>query len=240
MVSAAISKARNIPRYIALQKVVKTSLQKRPISVVSWDPRLPSIDAIQKKHYRAMTSIDPYLKEVYPEAPLVAYRRPKNIREYLIRAKLPPKNRSYQSRQLNGMKKCKKSCLICPYILEGKHLKHNNFRWNIISNVNCETFNAVYMLICTKERCIGKEQFYIVETERTLKDRVCEHLGYINTKKTNQPAGYHFNLPGHSKQDMKVTILEKQYKSDPEYRKERESFLIRKFNTFRRGMNKKP
>ena len=87
---------------------------------------------------------------------------------------------------------------------------------------------------------MGKEQFYIGETERTLKDRVCEHLGCINTKKTNQPAGYHFNLPGHSKKDMKVTILEKQYKNYPEYRKERESLLIRKFNSFRRGMNKKP
>ena len=91
MVSAAIAKARNIPRHIALQKVVKPSQQKSPILVVSWDPRFPSIDAIQKKHYRAMTSIDPYLKEVYPEVPLVAYRRPKNIGEYLIRAKFPPK-----------------------------------------------------------------------------------------------------------------------------------------------------
>ena len=220
--------------------MVKTLHQKRPISVVSWDPRLPSIYAIQKKHYRAMTSLDPYLKEVYPEVPMVAYRRPKNIREYLIRAKLPPKNRSHPSRQLKGMKKCKNTCLICPYILEGKDVKQNSFRWNIITSVNCQTYNSVYMLICTKDRCRGKEQYYIGETERKLKDRICEHLGYINTKNTNQPAGYHFNLPGHNKHDMKVTILEKQFKNDPEYRKERESYLIRKFNTFRRGMNKKP
>ena len=158
MVSAAITKARNMPRHIALQKVVKPLKQKRPISVVSWDPRLPSIDAIQKKHYRTMTSIDPYLKEVYPEVPLVAYRRPKNIREYLIRAKLPPKNRSYQTRQLKGMTKCKKGCLICPYIQEGKDVNFNNSKWNIITSVNCETYNSVYMLSCTKERCRGKEQ----------------------------------------------------------------------------------
>ena len=52
--------------------------------------------------------------------------------------------------------------------------------------------------------CIEKEQFYIEETERTLKDGVCEQH-----QKTNQPAGCHFNLPGHSKQDMKVKILER-------------------------------
>ena len=104
MVSAGISKVIYKARR---QKVVKPSQQKRPISVVSWDPRLPSIDAIQNKHYRAMTSLDPYLKEVYPEAPFVAYKRPKNI--YLIRAKLPPQNLSNPERQLKGMKRSKKN-----------------------------------------------------------------------------------------------------------------------------------
>jgi hypothetical protein len=125
MVSAAISKARNIPRHIGLQKVVKPSHQKRPISVVSWDPRLPNIDATQQKNYRAMTFPDPYLKEVYPEVPLVAYGRPTNIREYLIRAKLPPKNRSNPSRQLKGMTKRKNTCLTFSYILEVKNVKQN-------------------------------------------------------------------------------------------------------------------
>ena len=45
------------------------------------------------------------------------------------------------------------------------------------------------------------------------------HLGYINT-------GEHFNLPGHS------IRVEKVISTDPEYRKERESHLVRKFNTF--------
>ena len=197
----------------------------------SWDPRLPSIDAIQQKHYCAMTSLDPYLKAVFPEAPITAYRRPTNIKEYLIRAKHPPKNQSNTKWKING---------ICPNVLEGKDIKHENFKWNIQTSVNCATYNWCYMVICTKERCTGKDPLYIGETERKLKCRICEHLGYINTRNTTQPAGLHFNLPGHSKTDMKVTILEKQFKLDPEYRKERESFLIRKFNTLRRGPNKKP
>ena len=81
---------------------------------------------------------------------------------------------------------------------------------------------------------------YIGESERTLKERICEHLGYINTKKIRGPAGEHFNLPGHTKADMKVLVLEKVKYTDPEYRKERESHLIRKFNTFYKGLNKKP
>ena len=71
------------------------------------------------------------------------------------------------------------------------------------------------MLICTKEKCKQNEkcqQLYIGETERTLKDRICEHIGYINTKNKSQPAGQHFNKAGHSKADMKVAILEKIFK----------------------------
>ena len=101
-------------------------------------------------------------------------------------------------------------------------MNFNNSKWNIITSVNCETFNSVYKLSYTKESYRGKEQKYIGETERKLKNWICEHLGYINTKNTNQPAGYYFHLPGHTKHDMKVTILEKQFKIDPQYRKERE------------------
>ena len=50
IVDFAISRARDIPRKVALRKVVKPVSSKRPIAVVSWDPRLPPIDTIQQKH----------------------------------------------------------------------------------------------------------------------------------------------------------------------------------------------
>ena len=90
------------------------------------------------------------------------------------------------SRQLKGMTRCKDNCLICPYMLETKKMKHKNGVWKIEANVNCQTYNIVYMLICSKERCIQKDNIqmkYIGESERTLKERVCEHIGYVNTKK---------------------------------------------------------
>ena len=67
-----------------------------------------------------------------------------------------------------------------------------------------------------------------------------EHIGYINTKNKSQATGYHFNLPGHSLKDMKVTGIEKVKKMDTNYRKERESYIIRKFNTFYKGINRMP
>ena len=51
--------------------------------------------------------------------------------------------------------------------------------------------------------------------------------------------GEHFNKPGHTMADMKVTILEKVKSQDPQLRKIRESLFIQKFNTRNKGLNKK-
>ena len=49
----------------------------------------------------------------------------------------------------------------------------------------------------------------------------------------------HFNKPGHTMADMKITILEKIKSQDPQLRKIRESLFIQKFNTRYKGLNKK-
>jgi hypothetical protein len=136
------------------------------------------------------------------------------------------------------MKKCGKNCLICPYINETKHIKGNNFTWFLTQNFSCKSHNnIIYMIECNKPKC---NQRYIGETERTLHDRICEHVGYIRTLKYEKATGYHFNLPGHSLANMKVSILEKVKVDDLEYRKERETYHIRKFNTFYCGINLQP
>ena len=66
-----------------------------------------------------------------------------------------------------------------------------------------------------------------------------EHRGYVANKHLSKATGAHFNLPGHSTNDMRVTILEKVHSMDPLVRKEREELFIRKFNTKYKGMNKK-
>ena len=74
----------------------------------------------------------------------------------------------------------------------------------------------------TKENCKQKTKYenrYIGETERSLKDRISEHIEYINSKKCSEPEGEHFNQPGHQKSDMRVLILEKVESFHPQYRK---------------------
>ena len=52
--------------------------------------------------------------------------------------------------------------------------------------------------------------------------------------------GEHFNSPGHSLSDLSIVVLEKVRSTDDLYRKEREKYFIRKFNTFYQGLNRQP
>lgn len=139
------------------------------------------------------------------------------------------------------MKKCNKStCGACPYIKEGKKINFGKFgenEWFINSLVNCNTNNLIYMIECNKQGCNLR---YIGETNRTLRKRLSEHLGYTRSILPTKSTGIHFNLPGHKSENITITILEKMKNSDEDYRKERESYLIRKFNTYNNGLNKMP
>ena len=58
---------------------------------------------------------DPYLAQVFPQPPLVAYKRPANIKDKIVRAKVPDPTPTRPKRVVNGMNKCHK-CPICSYM----------------------------------------------------------------------------------------------------------------------------
>ena len=234
LIDSALAKARAVPREKALRRVIrkKQSDKKRPIFAVRFDPRLPSITNMQAKHWRSMTN-DQYMAEVFPQPPLTAFRRQKNLKDLLIRAKVPGDRRPLRFQ--NGMTKCGRPCTACPYIRPNKKVRiKENLYWTINRKVDCQSFNVIYLLECDKESCQKK---YIGETGRIFKFRLDEHRGYINTKDESQPIGAHFNLPGHSLANLKATIIEVLVNIEL-YRKERESLYIRKFNTYHDGMYK--
>ena len=92
------------------------------------------------------------------------------------------------------------------------------------------------MIECNKVECRLK---YIGETKWIMKFRLTEPRGYISND-DDTATGKHFNSPGHSISDLSITILEKVKRKGEMYRKEREKYFIRKFNTFYRGLNRQP
>ena len=177
---------------------------------------------------------DPRLQEIFPVPPLVAYKRPKNIKDKLIRSKVPQQSTSRPARLLPGMRKCNQ-CSVCSFVQEGRTVKATatNYKIDINSSVDCSSKNVIYLLGCNK--C---PQQYIGESERMLKERFAEHKGYVNTQNISKATGAHFNSKGHSVSDMRVTVLEKVFSQDPQFRKQREKLYIQKFNTRYRGLNR--
>ena len=50
-----------------------------------------------------------------------------------------------------------------------------------------------------------------------LKERFAEHQGYVKNKILSKATGQHFNLSGHSLNDMHITALEQVYPNDHTY-----------------------
>ena len=133
------------------------------------------------------------------------------------------------------MSKCGSDCTAFPFIKEGNKLTINGTNWKLMKRFDCNSYNLVYAIICMKENC---QQVYIDETKRMLKFRLADHRGYVSNGDISKSTGAHFNLPGHSLADLRVTVIEQTRGKNTEYRKEREHYAIRKFDTYYHGMNR--
>ena len=120
IINNAIQKAVAVPRVEALKRVEKSKVSDRPVFTVLYDPRMPSYSNIMRKHWKTMVTTDPMLKEVFPKPPLVAYRRPPNLRQKLIRAKEAKQGYEEMSqvwKRLSCLSICRNwyNCQVCCY-----------------------------------------------------------------------------------------------------------------------------
>jgi hypothetical protein len=81
-------------------------------------------------------------------------------------------------------------------------------------------------------------QQYIGQTSRSLRERFSQLCGHVD--RNTEATGRHFNLPGHSKSYMSVTVIEKIHSPSVWVREEIESKHIRRANKLCMGINLKP
>ena len=235
-VEDAIKRVLEINREEAIKRIPKKKCD-RTIIVLTYNPALPSVSGILQKHWRVMTQ-DPYLKKVFPSPPMVAFRRPKNLRDKLIKARVPPTPQQRTPRNIPGMKPCNgKNCETCPFVKNCKQFKgpFNDTVVQINSTLNCTSTNVVYCLQCSKENC---KQIYIGETQRELKQRFAEHKTSVRIFSKNA-VGEHFNGPGHSLADMNILAIEKVFTPGQRIIEKRESLWINKLEAHFQGLNRK-
>ena len=188
-VNKQIRRAADIPRQLTLQTKDINNPKRIPF-ITTFNPSLPHIPHIIKKHFNLLLSSN-RCKSLFQHPPVVAFRRSPNLRVLLITAKLP--SNSANPQLLCGSFRCGKNCATCPYISHG--LTTYTFFSNgetrpIKFNLTCETKNLIYMIQCN--RCNLQ---YIGEMKRRLKDRFNEHRRAIdnpNNKSNPTTAAEHF------------------------------------------------
>ena len=116
-----------------------------------------------------------------------------------------------------------------------RHKFSSPYRVDINAAVDCNTSNVIYCIECMKPSCRLQ---YIGQTSEPLKIRFNQHRGYVRNEALSKATGLHFNGSAHKISDMKVTIVEKVYNKCEFFRKRRESYYIRKFNSKHQGINR--
>ena len=243
-----IQRAADIPRHIALQTKPKTDNSNRIPFIVTYNPSLPSISSIFKKHLSLLHSSD-HCKAVFPHPPIVAFRRSPNLRDLLVKARLPPPPTNNISATptvpslLPGAFRCGKDCLTCRYIAHGTN-KYTFFSTGITQTIKthmtCNTKNLIYMIQCT----LCNKQ-YIGETKRRLKDRFNEHrrpVDKTNTKSSPTTVSDHFlNTANHTASNILLIPIEQIFSSRDAIRKAKEAHYITNLaNTLEpNGLNKR-
>ena len=186
-----IERAAEVPRETTLQTKHKQRSNRVPL-VTTYDPRLPNLNHIVRDHLQTL-HISNRLKEAIPEAPITAYRRPKNLGDLLVRAVLKPieENTTHPGNYPCNSRRCKTCPNINPQDTFQSTTNGRSFR--VRTSATCKTKNLVYLIQC--KQC--KKQ-YVGETQNPLHTRLNGHRSDINTKKVDKPVAAHFNLPGHS------------------------------------------
>lgn len=109
-----ITKAKLVPRDQALQlSRLKQKLHQGIPFVVTYNPAFPSLNKIITKHLSILQSSN-RCRDVFPDNPFIAYRRPRNLRDFLVKAKLKQKETTATSPPT--IKKCNsKACKTYPF-----------------------------------------------------------------------------------------------------------------------------
>ena len=99
VISTAFTRIHSVKREDALKRVEKQEGPKRVPLVITYHPTLPSISKLARNHWNVMVENSARLEKIFPLPPVIAYKRSKNLRDILVKAKLPAGKRSTRKKE---------------------------------------------------------------------------------------------------------------------------------------------
>ena len=197
-----------------IQTHTRSPKQRIPL-VLTYHPGLPNISEITRR-FLPVLHLNPLMKLHCPDPPLLSFRRPRNLRDSLVRAKVAdptplPRHTCGPCSARTGTKRGRK-CELCPLIPIQSSITSSctgsTFPLRLSSPADCSSSAVVYCLTCTK--CPTGYQ-YVGQTSN-FRHRMNNHKSAIRTGREDDRdcalLYAHFKLPGHSPQTLKFTILQ--------------------------------
>jgi hypothetical protein len=223
----SIQAAKNLSRDNVLEYKTKTQNTRTPL-VITYHPDLPNISEITRRLWHTVLT-SKRMRALFPEPPLISYRRPRNLRDHLVRAKLQDQKESVDATicQPCGDKRC----FSCPMINHTATFKSSVTKrsFKLFCNTNCKSANAIYLIEC--EVC---QIQYVGETKNPVHKRINQHRTSTKDPSTSFPVGIHFgqsNSPTtHRLENMKFTVIDCNPNWTDKKRKDREAFWIQQLH----------
>ena len=163
-----------------------------------------------KKHFSILQN-DPALRTVFKEAPLVAFRRAKTIRNEIVRSDIA---NSAPEVLADGTTPCQKCKTTCHLLFSGSTFTNNKTGCftKLEKGCNCDSKNVVYVA-----RCIPCGLVYVGETKESLKIRFSKHRYDARKRPDNCELARHMYDQKHDfEKDLEITVLKQGFKSDQE------------------------
>ena len=192
-ITVAIDKASQLDRQALLSYRVKPTKGKTVLPfVMTYHPDLPKVRESVNKHWSIIESSKD-LSRVFTEKPIMAYRRPKSLRDLLVHAKLKPDPKDNEP--LGESKPCGRArCQTCKMILGTQTVKSSSCAvFKLKCDTNCKTANVVYLISCCK--C---QKQYVGETKGPLNLRMNGHRDdWKHCRFERSPVAEHFRSTEH-------------------------------------------
>ena len=232
-VAHSIQKARENQRTDLLTYKQQANNNNRVPFVVTHHPELPDIRAVIDKHWSTIDS-SKRLSQIFPEKPVLAYRRPKSLRDILVKAKI----QSQDDHPETGLScPCNASrCQTCQLMKSTSVFSSTSgARSAIKGEHNCKTHNAIYLMTCTVCR-----MQYVGETKLSISRRMNLHRSDWRTRRFKRsPVAEHFSQDDHTFDHIELCVIESDQRWSDQTRKNRETYWIRRLNTLKPfGINK--
>lgn len=157
--------------------------------VLIYSQKFNSLNSIIRKHLPLLKfSNQPCV--TFQEPSILAFRRARNLRDILVRAKLP-QNKPDGPTQDTGCFKCTRKCAVCKHITENKKFTSTITKesFPITDHISCRYTWIIYLVTCK----VCQKQ-YVGKTQTTRYTRFSNHRSDIRLYNTPRGKIYFLRL----------------------------------------------